>query len=90
VLEANYRAASRYIPVAFAGRILLFFTSNREIETATDTRLVWRELAGEGCVVVRNTTGDLLKKPHVKALADHLAEWLREPQTRVADRVSMD
>ncbi|MBZ5622001.1 MAG: amino acid adenylation domain-containing protein [Acidobacteriia bacterium] len=81
VWEANYRAGSRYIPAAYAGRILLFLAGNRKVEADSDTRLAWCELARDGCEVVRTTAGDLmdfLKKPHVKALADKLAEQLRE------------
>jgi amino acid adenylation domain-containing protein len=87
VVEANYRAGSRYIPAAYAGRILLFFAGNLKVEADSDTRLVWRELAREECLVVRTAAGDaaeLLKKPHVKALADNLAEWLRESSSPVS------
>jgi thioesterase domain-containing protein/acyl carrier protein len=91
LVEANYRAGSHYVPAPFAGRLLLLHAGNRDIGSDTDTRLVWRDLALGGCVVVRTAAAsipDLLKKPHVKALADGLAEQLRESQWRVADRVS--
>jgi thioesterase domain-containing protein len=81
VMEATYRAGSRYIPAAYAGRILLFLADNRHIEADSDTRLVWCDLARDGCLVVRTGAGEfweLLKNPHVRALADHLAERLRE------------
>jgi thioesterase domain-containing protein len=81
VVEATYRAGSRYIPAAYAGRILLFLAGNRKVEADSDTRLVWCELARDGCLVVRTTAGgggELLKKPYVNVLADNLAERLRE------------
>ena len=84
--EANYRAGSRYIPAAYAGRILLFLAGNMKIEADSDPRLVWCELARDGCLVVRTTASDraeLLKKPHVKALAESLAERLRESSSPV-------
>jgi thioesterase domain-containing protein len=81
VLEATYRAGSRYIPAAYAGRILLFLAGNLNVEPDQDTRLVWRDLARDGCLVVRTTGsdfGEFLKEPHAKALAEHLAEHLQE------------
>jgi amino acid adenylation domain-containing protein len=79
--EANYRAGSRYTPAVYPGRILLVYAGNLKIEADRDTRLVWRNLARDGCRVVRTAAawgGEVLTKPHVKALAGGLAEWLRE------------
>jgi amino acid adenylation domain-containing protein len=79
--EANYRAGSRYIPAAYPGRILLVYAGNLNIEADRDTRLVWRNFARGGCRVVRTAAAwgtEVLTKPHVKALAGSLAEWLRE------------
>jgi thioesterase domain-containing protein len=87
VVEANYRAGSRYIPSAYAGRILLFFAGNLNIEADLDPRLVWRDLAREGCLVVRTAAGgagEILTRPHVKALADNMAEWLRDSSRKAS------
>jgi amino acid adenylation domain-containing protein len=81
LVEANYRAGSRYIPAAYPGHILLVYAGTLGIEADLDPRLVWRDLARDGCRVVQTAAGDgnaLLTKPHVKALAGSLAEWLRE------------
>jgi thioesterase domain-containing protein len=88
VWEANYRAGSRYIPAAYAGRILLFLADNQKVEADADTRLVWCELAHGGCLVVRtnaSSMAELLKKPYAKALADNLVERLRESSNAAAD-----
>jgi thioesterase domain-containing protein len=90
VWEANYRAGSRYVPAAYAGRIVLYLAANLEVAADSDTRLVWCELALDGCEVVRINAaglGALLKTPHVKVLAEHLAERLREASGAVASRV---
>ena len=87
VVEANYRAGSCYIPATYAGHILLFFAGNLNIEADLDTRLVWRDLARDGCLVVRTAAcggGELLTKPHVKALADNLAKWLQDSSSTVS------
>ncbi|HEY6344892.1 MAG TPA: amino acid adenylation domain-containing protein [Bryobacteraceae bacterium] len=80
VVEAAYRAGSRYDPASYAGDILLFIAGNLKVEAGWDTRLAWRELARDGCAVVRLAAGnaaEVLKKPYVKALADRLMEGLR-------------
>jgi thioesterase domain-containing protein len=89
VVEAAYRAGSRYVPASYPGRILLFVAGNLKVEPGWDTRLAWRELAGDDCPVVRmaaSRADDLLKKPYVNTLADELAERLREwpPAPRAA------
>ena len=91
VFEANYRAGSRYIPTPFGGRIVYIMAGSREVDSATDTRLVWCELAAGGCQVVRTRAAelwDLLKTPIVKELADHLGECLAEFEARVAETSS--
>ncbi len=63
VVEATYRAGSRYVPAAYAGRILLFLAGNLQVEADSDTRLVWCDLAREGCVVVRTSAADVWRTP---------------------------
>ena len=81
VFEATCRAASRYTPAAYPGRILLFLAGNLKVEKELDTRLTWCDLACNGCVVVRTAADgplDLLKEPHARTLANEMAERLRE------------
>jgi amino acid adenylation domain-containing protein len=81
VVEVTYRAASHYVPVAYPGRILLFLAGNLQVEPGSDTRLVWCDLARAGACVVRTRArdlGELLRKPHVRALAESLAKQLSE------------
>jgi hypothetical protein len=80
VVEAAYRAGSRYVPSSYAGSILLFTAGNWNVEPGWDTRMVWRDLALDGCTVVQTAARDfdeILKKPYVKILADRLTEVLR-------------
>jgi thioesterase domain-containing protein len=80
VVEAAYRAGSRYVPTPYAGDILLFIAGNLRVEAGWDTRLDWRELARHGCAVVRLAAGnaaEVLKKPYVKVMTDRLMEGLR-------------
>ena len=91
VVEVTHSAASSYVPGAYPGGILLFLAGNLQVEADWDTRLVWCHLARDGCLVVRTSAsdfGELLQKPHVRALADNLAERLREwPHTPGASSV---
>jgi amino acid adenylation domain-containing protein len=84
VVEVTYRAASHYVPVAYPGRILLFLAGNLQVEPGSDTRLLWCDLARAGAFVVRTRArdlGELLSKPHVRALAENLTQQLRELST---------
>ena len=63
VFEANYRAGSRYIPTDYPGRILLLLAGNFKVGPELDTRLVWCELARDGCHVVRIPASDLGELP---------------------------
>jgi hypothetical protein len=86
VTRANHRAAARYIPARYPGRILLFLPTEGSIEGDRDPRLVWGTFAEKGCRVI-NITGDrgnLLSRPHVQVLANNLTEQLHESQSRVA------
>jgi thioesterase domain-containing protein len=84
-VETTYRACSRYVPAAYAGRISLFLAGNLEIEANSDTRLCWRDFARDGCVVVRTNaralSDEILKRPHVEAVADQLAQQMRQTAT---------
>ena len=77
--------------VPILGGSCSFCAGNLQVEADWDTRLVWCHLARDGCLVVRTSAsdfGELLQKPHVRALADNLAERLREwPNTPGASSV---
>lgn len=81
IVEATYRAASRYVPTGYPGRISLFFASNLEVKANSDTRLCWRDFARKGSVVIRMDARDLseiLRRPHVEAIADNLSQQMRQ------------
>jgi hypothetical protein len=81
VVETTYRAGSRYIPAPYPGRILLFLAGGLQVEADLDTRMVWCDVARDRCRVFRTSAsdiGELLKTPHLRALAEDLAERLRE------------
>ena len=81
VVEATYRAGSRYIPAPYPGRILLFLAGGLQVGADLDTRMVWCDVASDRCQVFRTSASDiggLLKTPHLRALANSLTEQLRE------------
>jgi thioesterase domain-containing protein len=86
VARANHRAAARYTPARYPGRILLFLPTEGSIEGDRDPRLVWGTFAEKGCRVINITgnRGNLLSRPHVQVLANNLTEQLRESQFRAA------
>jgi hypothetical protein len=88
VTRANHRAASRYVPSRYPGRILLFVPTEGNLEPDGDPRLVWGTLADKGCRVIRITghRGNLLNRPHVQVLANKLTEQLHELQSRMASQ----
>jgi aspartate racemase len=81
VAAANYRAALRYKPEPYRGRVLLVLAGGRMLCCGSDPRLRWAELAGGNCIVRRVPAADsgwLLKEPHVHALAGHLRTALEQ------------
>lgn len=86
VVEITHRAGSQYTPTTYSGSVLLILAGNLETDADSDTRMVWRGLARGGCAVVRtpaSSFGELLKKPHVKVLAESVAARLRENSSGV-------
>jgi amino acid adenylation domain-containing protein len=80
VNEANYRAASSYVPTPYPGAIHLFLAGDGYGETPADTRLAWCSLSSN-CTVVPNAVAevaDFLRKPYVKVFAERLADWARK------------
>ena len=79
VQNANLRASRRYLPKPYKGRILFIMPINREIKGRKDPKHYWENLADQGLKYIEllgDDSGSLLKKPHVQALADMLAEHL--------------
>jgi hypothetical protein len=93
-VEATYRACSRYIPAAYPGRISLFLAGHLEIEANSDTRLCWCDFARDGCLVVRTNaralSSEILKRPYVEAVADQLAQQMRQTVNQISIPASMD
>ena len=78
---ANCRAGSRYIPAPYPGHVLVYLAGNLKVDAEFETRLTWCELARGGHEVFEMPAADfkqLLKRPHVKILADNLSERLRK------------
>jgi thioesterase domain-containing protein/acyl carrier protein len=77
--ESNFRAAEKYRPVPYPGRLTLFRSMERSVSGGTDEMLGWGELAGQG-VEIRNIPCNhfnILREPAVKVLADEIRECLR-------------
>ena len=80
VLRANHRAASRYRPSRYRGRIVIVVPVEEQVEATDDPRLFWGTLADKGAQVVRVSghSGNLLERPHVERLAETLGGQLLE------------
>ncbi|MDQ6893669.1 MAG: amino acid adenylation domain-containing protein [Acidobacteriota bacterium] len=89
VLEANSRAAERYVPGYYEGRATIFRAMDRTDEFRDRLRpyphLGWETLCGEGVLLVE-VPGDhaslLEEEESVRALSRRLEECLRAAQTR--------
>jgi aspartate racemase len=88
VYEANRRAASRYVPGPYPGRVTLLWAADRwrrlnDGRPPADRELGWGKLCGEG-VDVREVPGDhasmLEDVENVQALAEVLSDCLRQAQ----------
>jgi len=85
VFYANSRAASSYVPKAYANRITLFRTTKLFGKAEQDSTLGWSELAAER-VEVHQVPGNhltMLRKPHVQVLAKQLRECVEKFQAGV-------
>ncbi|HVT93824.1 MAG TPA: amino acid adenylation domain-containing protein [Bryobacteraceae bacterium] len=86
VVEITHRAVSQYTPTPYSGSVVLILAGNLENNADSDPRMVWGELARGGCAVVRTPAsnfGELLKRPHVKVLAESVATRLQEASAAV-------
>ena len=80
VREANIRAAARYVPKYYEGRVTIFRATDRGVQLI-DPDLGWRELCGEGVEVHEVPGGHssiLLEDVHLQALGAKLRECLRD------------
>lgn len=87
VSEANRAAARRYVPGIYRGRTLLCLTSDRLVAGSRDRRLDWLTLLPGAAVqwVPGRDTGDVLRRPQILTLAQHINAWLAQvhaPSTR--------
>jgi amino acid adenylation domain-containing protein len=91
VIEANYRAGSRYVPAPLPGRLLLFLAANRNRESDEEL-LAWSRLARQSCPVFRisgEDVNDLIRYPYVQELAVNLKEQLDESIARAAEQAAL-
>jgi surfactin family lipopeptide synthetase A len=73
VLEANFQSGENYIGKFYPGKITLFRSSIQPITQALHPDLGWSDLAGAVDVHdIRGHHSDLLKEPHIQALAQEL------------------
>jgi thioesterase domain-containing protein len=74
VHDLNVRAARRYRPTSYPGRVTQFLAAEHPVTTPNDARLAWRELAGGG-LEVHVVPGDhsaMVREPNAQALAEKL------------------
>ncbi|HXM36738.1 MAG TPA: hypothetical protein VN920_16195, partial [Pyrinomonadaceae bacterium] len=79
----NFLAAREYVPRIYPGRVALFWASG-DLTTSFDLLHGWRTLASGG-VDVHEITGNhinIVKEPHVRALADEMRACLDQLQEK--------
>jgi amino acid adenylation domain-containing protein len=81
IMQLNIQAAGRYQPRPHPGRITLFRTSQSFGKSGQTPDLGWADLAGTGVEIyyVPGHHLDLLRRPHVKTMADQLRQCLALP-----------
>lgn len=80
VHEAYRRILGRYVPQPYAGHLALFLGEETPAGLLVDPRLAWRKLAPGRTKVLKvpgNHT-DMLRPPHVRALAERLSRCLTD------------
>ena len=77
VTRANHRAALRYRPSKYPGRIALFLLEDSSADLSNDPRLEWGELDSQyTCTRITGNRANLLEWPHVATLAEALTRQL--------------
>ena len=76
----HYYAGRRYVPGAYGGRVAVFLADTSVEIPPEDLRLVWNQVVKGGIEVHRISCGhnQMLREPHVRSLAKHLEESIRE------------
>jgi acyl-CoA synthetase (AMP-forming)/AMP-acid ligase II/thioesterase domain-containing protein/acyl carrier protein len=77
-LEVYVRAAARYVPRVYPGRVAVLRTRGQPLFCSHDPQLGWGALAGRGVSVriIPGTHRTVLKQPHVAGLAQQLRACL--------------
>jgi amino acid adenylation domain-containing protein len=79
VYWANRRAVEEYVPQAYPGRLTLFRSAESPAPDPADQTLGWGRLAaGVEVRVVPGNHYNMVREPHVRALAEQLRACLRE------------
>lgn len=87
VRAANELAVTSFIPKRFAGRAILFITTDRVVHTERDPRLEWLSLiepTPNVASVVGNNSGDVLGPTRVGGFARALREWMAFAATQTS------
>lgn len=77
VLESHVAAARRYAPAPYAGRVVLFRTGQRLLQSPTRD-MGWNALSSRGVEVqmIAGSHATILQQPHVQVLAEKLRAYL--------------
>jgi oxalate---CoA ligase len=80
VFDANRAAARRHVPGVYRGRTLLCFSTDLPVAGSHDHRLDWLSLLPDAAVqwVPGRDSGDMLKRPQILTLAQHVNAWLAQ------------
>ena len=82
VRQVNQRAARRYVPKVYPGRVTLFLASEEPVIHYPDPRLGWSDVArgGKETYKIPTSQNAMLREPYVGTLADQLRISLDEAQ----------
>src|SRR5262249_18549795 len=76
-MNAVYDALHRYVPKAYASRVLLFQARTQPLYHLLEVDQAWGRIPRHLQVVqVRGTHGSLVREPHVRPIAAHLRHVL--------------
>jgi len=76
-MNAMYAALHRYVPRAYAGRVLLYQAKTQPLYHLLEVDRAWGRIARHLEVVkVRGTHVSLVREPHVRPIAAHLRHVL--------------
>ena len=77
MLESHVGAARRYSPAPYAGRLVLFRTAQRLLQSPSRD-MGWNALSSRGVDVqmIAGSHATILQPPHVRVLAEKLRAYL--------------